>query len=255
MFKKKIALLTVVAMVAALAMPVAASDRFTASPDLKPAPDLVVDEEGNAGTIIDEEGEEIETLTPPEIIITPWADREEAEEDIRERLEEAFDDLSSADELEDLCDRLDDVIAEYDPELASHDLEIRDLFDVDLYDEDHVRIVQLSDTQLVITLKVADLENLVAVLHHEDGTDWYTLPRECVINNGDGTVTIILNTIGPVALLFDSGILDFDPEGPTSPGTGAYDYTSAGAVVIAMAGITAAAATVICKKHLGKSHN
>ncbi len=247
MLKKRIALLIAIVMMAVMALPMSAN--FTPSATMKPAPTVVPDENGNVAEIVDGNGNVIAEITAQELIITPYEDKDEAPyEEITDRLELAYEQITSADSLSDLCAELNSVVQEYAPELSAETVIVGDLFDVTVVGENG-QIIAQEGNQLVVQFELTyDAADLVAVLQLV-GNEWVAIPNSNIIRNDDNTVIIRLEDLGVLAFLVDSGELIVPDDGPDSPQTGAADEDSSfvpaficsvGALVCAVAAITVA---------------
>lgn len=247
MLKKIFAILMCVALMAALLLPVTAAE-FTPSVSGKDAPDIVpvVGPDGReyAGVIYDEDGNIIAYVPASQIIITPISAAGSALDEIRERLEAAYGELTNTDDLSKLYSGLSDLLDDVD--IA--DLVVRDLFDVHVTGEYADYLAQDGNT-LTITFNLeSDSALLAAVLQYLGENGWTGIMGTSIVRNGR-YVTITIDHPGTLAFLFDNGKLDVDPNGPTSPETGlSADFTTAYLTVAALAAALCAAVVLLRKK-------
>ena len=245
MLKKRLALIVAIVMMAVMALPMAAG--FTPSATVKPAPTVVPDENGNVGTIVDGEGNELGVVTGPELIVTPYIDKDEAPyPEITDRLEGAFDDIAGVDSLGELCPDLAGAIAEYAPELSPETVIVGDLFDVTIVGENG-EVVGQDGVYLEVTFELTyDAHDLVAVLEKVDDK-WVVIPNSHITRHDDNTVTILIEDLGVFAFLVDSGELIVPSDGPDSPQTGAMkdDSSFIAAFICSVGALTCTAAAII----------
>ena len=196
--KKVICFVTVLLLCVSLAVPAFAANTFVPSIPYKDVPEIEWPVE-----LIDEEGEIIDEIDWDHLVITPISEAEtstEIPEDSREELLEVYEDLTSG-----------------EMELPSdEDLVIRDLFDASwICDDGHEEELKEEGVCIEITLDI-DIEPDVdvVVMVYIDG-EW--VPAEEVINNGDGTITVILEDICPIAIAVPQSHVDVpDQTGDTS---------------------------------------
>ncbi len=238
--KKIFAVALALVMMVTMMVPVfAATDDFVPSIEIKPGPGVVVrpNEEGViiGGEIITPDGEVIE-VPEVSIIVTPFGGAENADDETKKALDEAFDDLSKADSIKDVIEGLEDVIDAIIPGGKVEDLIISDLFHVDVdgnYDEyveegGVVKVTyELPDDKVIPVVKV-------------DGK-WQPLSSDKYVINADGTITITVTPGTIVAFLKDSGVVNVDPENPgqSSPVTGV-DTTAVAVIAVLFAGAAVA---------------
>lgn len=179
--KKVISVVTVLLLCMALAVPAFASTTFVPSIPYKDHPEVEwpVD-------LVDEEGEVIDEIDWEHLVITPISEAEtspDIPEDSKEELLEVYEDLVSGDmELP-----------------GDEDLVIRDMFDASwICDDGHEEELEQEGVCIEITLDI-DIEPGVdvVVMVYIDG-EW--VPAVDVINNDDGTITVILEDICPIVI-------------------------------------------------------
>lgn len=187
--KKLVCFVTVLLLCISLAVPAFATSTFVPSIPYKDVPEIEWPVE-----LIDEEGEIIDEIDWEHLVVTPISEVEtstEIPEDSREELLEVYEDLTSG-----------------EMELPSdEDLVIRDLFDASwICDDGHEEELEKEGVCIEITLDI-DIEPDVdvVVMVYVDG-EW--IPAEEVINNDDGTITVILEDICPIAIAVPQEYVD-----------------------------------------------
>ena len=196
---KKFASLIALVLVLAMLTVSASAANFTPSVERKPAP-TVISAVTPDGTAID-------------IVITPVSEKDSAvAAEITEKLENAYAQVQAAASLADLAPDIGNVLAKLDPSLSVSDLVVRDLFDISYTDG--------SDYNGPITVKLqTDLAEgtPVLVLHNYEGTSWEVLPTENVSLDGNGVLTITVDSLSPFAIVVPTSATT---SSGTSPQTG-----------------------------------
>lgn len=164
-----------------LASPVFAAE-FVPSITDKGSPD-VIPEGGNVGQIIDPEGNIVDHIPEGGLIITPVSKADDADipEDVKDLLKDLYEDLVNGDSK-----------LPYPSGINSADMVIRDLFDVSVkgdYD------LNGSELKLIFDVGVNGKTEIFGFIFM-DG-QWIALQN--LVNNGDGTVTVVLPGEGQVA--------------------------------------------------------
>lgn len=179
---KRVVVWTVVlTLLVCLASPVLAAE-FVPSITDKGSPD-VVPEGGNVGQIIDPEGNIVDYIPEGELIITPVskADDSDISDDVKDLLKDLYEDLVNGDSK-----------LPYPSGINSADMVIRDLFDVSVKGD-----YDLDDNGLKITfdLGVNGKTEIFGFIYMNG--EWIALQN--LVNNGNGTVTVVLPGEGQVA--------------------------------------------------------
>lgn len=195
--KRVISLIAAVAILAVMACPVfAAEDDFVPSISYKGAPDIVPVEDENGDEVVGviiKDDVPIDYLHEECIVVTPVSEAEKSElipEDAKELLLELYE------KLKDGTEKI--PYDKHDPNLNENDMVIRDMFDVSLLCEDHPAILGEPGVLLDLVLNLGIGENdKVYVTTYQDGK-WEPVVK--VTNNGDGTVTIRVEDVGPFAI-------------------------------------------------------
>lgn len=193
--KKFICLLTVLALAVALACPVFAAEAFVPSISEKEEPDIVIDDEGVAGVIRDQDGEIIDKVEEGCLVITPISKAKtskEIPEDAREELLYVYEELLNG-----------DMTLPYEQDgLDPENMVIRELIDASWLCEEHPVILEPEGVTIDLTFDIGvDAETKVYVYVRIDGV-WTPVP---VVNNGDGTVTCTFEELCPIAFCVPVG--------------------------------------------------
>ena len=181
--KRMVAILLAVCILCCLAVPAAAED-FVPSISYKDYPEI-----SESPELTDKEGESKDELDEICLVITPVSDA--ADKPVKDRTEE--EQL-----LVDLYEQLEDGSMKLPFEEGKEDMVIRDLINVELVcDDGHIEEMEKPDTQLklVFDLGVDATTEVMVMAYIED--EW--VPLAGVVNNGDGTVTVILDELTPLA--------------------------------------------------------
>lgn len=165
--KKVLAICLTMVMVLSMSVNVlAAPNGFDESPSGRPAP-TVVDQ--NVG----------DDDCTAELVITPYGDRYDLTEELREQIEKAYDDIVDSNSLTELNKELEDLAEEkgIDPS----DLAVSDLFTIHPTDcDDHD-----GHKEFDITLDADTLEKFVGLLLLNENGEWELVTDAKVVNNGE----------------------------------------------------------------------
>ncbi|MBQ7345292.1 MAG: hypothetical protein IJW45_04425 [Oscillospiraceae bacterium] len=249
--KKIIALLTVLMLCAAMVVPASAANEFTPSVSNKPAPEIVpvVDPNGDPaiGEIIDEVQEIIDYVYEPCIVITPVSEATtstEIPDDAEELLLDVYAKLQSGEmtiDYETLFGGVD-----------NDDMVIRDLFDVTFLCEEHPEMLAPTGIVFRVTFDIGV----------EAGVDVYTttykngewVPAVSTVNNGDGTVTCLIEDFCPVA--FSVEVEDDEPiEPPVQTGDQAGEQLYIWIAIASIALVAVVILSVVYFRGMKKSSN
>lgn len=188
--KKLLSVLLTLVLCMSLATTALAADSFVPSIGEKPAPDIEGDVELLEGDKV------IDKIPEDHMVITPVS------------LASASDQIpdAAAAELLDVYSKLKDgsMTIPYEKVDAAIDpaaWEIRDLFDVSLIcqpDSCHREPLAREGVYIRVTFDVGvKADDQVVIMFYKDG-QW--IPAESVVNNGDGTVTAVMEDVCPVAI-------------------------------------------------------
>ncbi len=199
--KRFLSLFAVLVLLVSLAAPVYASE-FVPSITDKNAPELVPSGTENGkpvvGHAVDENGVVVDPITEDCIIITPVSQAEQSDEipeDAKDLLLELYEGLVNGS----ITLPFDKYFEDVDPD----EMVIRDLLDISLLCGDHPAVVGQAGVSLTVTLNLgvsADTE--LYIMSYVNG-EW--VPAKDVVNNGDGTVTLSVEDVGPLAIAVRGG--------------------------------------------------
>ena len=248
--KKIIALLTVLMLCAAMVVPASAANEFTPSVSNKPAPEIVpvVDPNGDPaiGEIINDIEEIIDYVYQPCIVVTPVSEANTSTEipaDAKDMLLDVYAKLQSG-EMSIPSETL------FGGDLDNDDMVIRDLFDVTFLCEEHPAMLEPAGIVFRITFDIGV----------EAGVDVYTTTYKngewvkavSTVNNGDGTVTCLIEDFCPVA--FSVEVEDDEPvEPPVQTGDQAGEQLFIWIAVAAVALVAVVALTVVYVRGMKKN--
>ena len=195
--KRVLNVILVLSLLAAMAVPALARNvDFVPSISDKGAPEIV-----GSGEIKDTNGNSVGTAGSAVIVVTPVSQAETSDkisEADKTNLLDAYSKLSSGVKPYTICPGLEDLAEELYDGVEAEELVVRDLFDISLSDAEVEKQVANGNTiTLKLNAKVAKGEKVLAMV--KNGDEW--VPAENVVNNGDGTVTVTLSTLGAVVLM------------------------------------------------------
>ncbi len=192
--KKLITVCLILVMLITMSLPTFAVGGFVESPSNNPAPEVIESEN---------ESEDCES----EIIITPYIEKDELPEDVKENLEEAYDDIKENPNLGDLVEELEEIAEELEIDVI--DLAVSDLFDVGCTDcDDHENHGEFS-----IVFEADTLKNFVALLQYVDGV--WTVVSGAKVSEDGTRLEFTSNGVGAFAIVVDASMVQSD-----SPKTG-----------------------------------
>lgn len=244
--KKLTVLLLAMIFAATGVFPVFAAN-FTKSVEQKPAPSIVTvktsDGKDAAAIIYDKDGNEIGYLTMDDIIVTPVSNRQNAAEDIKNSLEDTYNEIKNAKSLSELVSGLETQLKKITDKVKATDLVVSDLFDVKLPTDIEEKL-RAGEITLKIRFDVGVKKDELLMVMVKCDDKWELIAQENVQNNGDGTVDVTFDKFCPVAFIKDSASVNIDPNGPSSPQTSDINTTPV-AVAAALILIGACAMFVI----------
>lgn len=217
--KKVLAVCLMIAM--AMTLCVSSYATFIKSPSVKPGPG-------------------IEDVTPPEdcpgtVVITPYPDRDDLPEDLKERLEEMYDKITSPDDFEKILEELG---------IDGTNLSVSDLFNI------HIEgcTNHANHGEFDVTLSADTLEHFVGLIHMNEKGEWEIVDGAKVSEDGEHLI-FNFNSNGPLAIVVDTGavkdttVTTKEPDKATQTG----DFSAIFAVVM-VASATAIAVVAKSKK-------
>lgn len=163
----------------------AEESEFVPSIGNKDHPDVVGDVE-----LVDPEDKVIDLVPEECLIIVPIADvLNKTDEELTEDEKKMF---------EDLYNKLSDGTVKIPYPDGNANKVIRDLFFSKLICEDRRIELEKDDVFIKITLDVGIDEDEEVTIMVFDGDEW--IPAESIVNNGDGTVTVVLDILGVISI-------------------------------------------------------
>lgn len=179
--KKLIAMLIAIAVCCAMVLPVAAEE-FVPSISYKDHPEITDDP-----VIKDDAQEDVEDVT---LVVTPVSDALDVPEGERDEMETT---------LVDVYEQLKDGDMKLpDPGDDDQYYVVRDLFDISVVD-DEGNDVDVSTVEVTFDLGLEEGAEVVVMVY--DG-EWKIV--EDIVYNNDGSVTVIFDTLGPVAFCIEN---------------------------------------------------
>lgn len=181
--KKTAAILAALLMALSVTMSAFAAGAFVSSPSRNEAPEVVSSEN---------ESEDCEG----EVVVTPYSERHTLPDDVREAMEQAYDDFLNNTDLTELCEELEKLAEELGIDPSA--LAISDLFDINYTGcDDHD-----DHGHFDVVLKPETLEGFVGLLHLDGGV-WYLVDSAEV--TGDGThLEFDVDSFGPYAIVVNT---------------------------------------------------
>lgn len=243
--KKWMTSLLAIVMCIALAAPVMAAD-FVKSVTYKPAPELVSDDDGIVGHIVDEDGNILSDEHEDCFLITPIAESDSLGEkypEAQELLEKTYEEFTSGEKkLSDVPGLNELAEKELGEGKTGDDFVIRDFFDIMILCDDYPLLKEEGNTiDLTFDVGIASGAYMVAMVYI-DG-EWQLVELK---NNGDGTVTGTFEDVCPVAFLVPADSIV--EETPTTGDNNFKTITTWSVVAILALGAMVAAVTVYRRK-------
>ena len=207
--KRFVCVAMVIVLCLAVASPAfAAKNEFVPSISYKDHPEIVpvapkpgTDTPGDkviVGEIVDKEKDEVvEDIHEEHLVVTPVAGADESTEipeEARDQLIDIYEQLTEG--------TMEIPYEKIDPNINPSDMVIRDLFDVSSVDENHQQVIYEENMAVRVTFDLgvsADVEVYVMTYINEE---W--VPAVSVMNNGNGTVTIVMEAFGPTVFSVES---------------------------------------------------
>lgn len=198
----------------------AEESEFVPSIGYKDHPDIVGDVE-----LVDPENKVIDVVPEECLVIVPIADI------LNKTDEELTDDEKKV--FEELYNKLSDGSVNVPYPDGNPNKVIRDLFYSKLICEDRRVELEKDDVHIQITLDTGVDEDETVTVMVFDGEEW--IPAEKVENNGDGTVSVVIDVLGVVSVSV--------PNGGNTPITG--DNSSSATLLWVILMVASAAALVV----------
>ncbi|NLW70875.1 MAG: hypothetical protein GX061_07330 [Eubacteriaceae bacterium] len=204
------------------------------------------DENGVAyiGQLVDEQGEV--TLIPADsgaVVLTPIdAADTAADPEIKEKLDDAYNEIAAAPDLTaldpDLGEPLKEAITVSGSDVPVDNLVVRELFDVTV--SGVAADALAAGKSVVVTMDLGVAPDALVIIMTRCETKWEVVPQENIKNNGDGTVDVKFEKLCPVAFVTGTAtvtppVVD-DPTPPADEKKGSAWPWVAGAAVAALGG-------------------
>ncbi len=217
--KKVLAICLAVILVVSAGVLAFAQGGFVSSPSGNDAPTVI--------DIIYEEGS-----CMPKVIVTPYSEREDLENEKEDDMNEAYKEISMNADLSKLCPALKDISVSIG---VSHlRFAVSDLFDVSVYH----KLPHNYCGKITIKVSAETLKNFVALLHRNSQGVWEVVP-DVVIDSANQTLTFSAKEFSPYAIVVDK-------DATSLPNTGSMLYIPA--IVMVVSGISLVAVLVSLKK-------
>ncbi len=217
--KKVLAICLAVVMVISAGVMAFAQGGFVSSPSGNKAPVIVTVTYGD-------------NSCRPEIIVTPYVDKETLEDYKEQALIDAYNEILNCDNLADLCSGLIALAAELGRNVRN--FAISDLFDISAY---HTLPHDYCGT-ITLTLNSETLTNFVGLLHRNSEGVWELIPN-VVVDYDNNTITFTVNNFSPFAIVVDTAAED-------APNTGSSIYIPA--IVMCVSAVSLAVVLISLKK-------
>ncbi len=149
---------------------------------------------GNKAPTVEETTPNNEDCTA-EVVITPYSDKHELPEELRELVEEAYKDITEAEDLGDLVDELEKIAEEKNIDISK--LSVSDLFNI--HTEDCASHVGHT---FDVKLSADTLENFVGLIHLDKNGEWKMIDDAKIVNGEHLLFT--LDSEGPYAVVVDT---------------------------------------------------
>jgi hypothetical protein len=196
--KKLASALAAILIAASMSVTAFADDSTGFVPSIQQQPAPTVD----SSTTVTVNGQEVDVddldnsgLT---LVVTPLSKADDAPNDeITEMLEQAYTDIATDIEFSTGTDEEAFTAAQDDAESRGKTLVASNIFDISVIDDDNA-LVDVDGIH--VRLAVDNADDLVLVMHKADGT-WEVVP---FTNNGDGTITLVLSSLSPIAFFVET---------------------------------------------------
>ncbi len=217
--KKFLAVCLALVMVISAGVLAFAQGGFVSSPSGNEAPEVeeVIYEEGSC---------------EPDVVVTPYSERDTLDEEKEEDMNEAYKDISENEDLTDMCPGLGGVAAAKG--INPENLAVSDLFDVSTYH----KLPHEYCGMITVKLSAETLKNFVALLHRAADGTWEVV-ADVIIDMNESTLTFSARDFSPFAVVVDK-------EASSLPNTGEALYIPA--IVMVISAISLAGVLVSLKK-------
>lgn len=219
--KKILAICLAVILVVSAGVLAFAQGGFVSSPSGNDAPTIV--------EIIYEDGS-----CKPKVIVTPYSESEDLEDEKEDDMNEAYDEISMNADLSKLCPALKDISVAIG---VNHlRFAVSDLFDVSVYHN----LPHDFCGKITIKLSAETLKNFVALMHRNAQGVWEIVP-DVVVDHANQTITFSAKDFSPYAIVVDK-------DATSLPNTGSMLYIPAIAMVVSAISLVAVLVSLKKKK-------
>lgn len=149
----------------------------------------------SAPTIIDIIYEEDSCM--PRVVITPYSEREDLEEDAESDMDEAYKEIYSNEDLTKIFPGLKEVSVKLGKNAAY--FAVSDLFDISV----HHNLPHNFCGVITIKLRAETLKNFVALMHRDKNGNWEMI-QDAVVNYEDSTLSFTARDFSPFAIVVDT---------------------------------------------------
>lgn len=151
--------------------------------------------------ILDKDNKSIKEIPADALTLVSFVDRAKADADVAKTLEAAYKQLTEAKSLADVAPDFADALKETDKDLKAEDMVVLDLVDIVLSDE-YAKLLKEEGNHIALTFKMnIDKDETMLVLHNYEADKWETIYGDQVTMNDNGTVTVVFESLSPVAFV------------------------------------------------------
>lgn len=151
--------------------------------------------------IVDKDNKTVKEVPADALTLVSFVDRAKADADVAKTLEAAYKQLTEAKSLADVAPDFADALKETDKDLKAEDMTVLDLVDIVLKDE-FAKILNEEGNRMALTFKMnIEKDETMLVLHNFEADKWETIYGEDVTVNDNGTVTVVFESLSPVAFV------------------------------------------------------
>lgn len=170
----------------------------------------------------------------PEIVVTPYKDREELDEEKENDMNKAYEEIAANEDLTKMCPELKAVADAKG--IPAENLAVSDLFDVSAY---HTRNDHEYCGTTTISLKAETIKKFVALLHRDPDTQKWEVVDGVVVDRVNNTITFSAQDFSPYAIVIDK-------TADTMPDTGSNLYIPA--IMMVVSAVSLAGVLISLKK-------
>ena len=151
--------------------------------------------------ILDKDDKTVKEVPADAVTLVSFVDRAKADADVAKTLEAAYKQLTEAKSLADVAPDFADALKATDEKLKAEDMTVLDLVDVVLKDE-YAKVLAEEGNHVALTFKMnIEKDETMLVLHNYEADKWETIFGDNVTVNDNGTVTVVFESLSPVAFV------------------------------------------------------